>query len=138
MKSIDLSESTQKNHQFIPPYSEACQTTTIILAKQIDRTKWNQSMDDVELDKKLKSVGKAAFVSHYELFRDFTNGRISRADAIETLVTKKVSNEAGAAIRVGNAKLIFENSREQDALDLILQSNRVDNNIRDLARKLRR
>jgi len=44
-------------------------------------------MDDTDLDKKLKSVGKAAFVSHYELFRDFTNGRISRADAIETLVT---------------------------------------------------
>ncbi|HHF3141645.1 MULTISPECIES: hypothetical protein [Vibrio] len=95
-------------------------------------------MDDTDLDKKLKSVGKAAFVSHYELFRDFTNGRISRADAIETLVTNKVSNEAGAAIRVGNAKLIFENSREQDALDLILQSNRVDNKIRDLARKLRK
>ena len=95
-------------------------------------------MDDSELDKKLKSVGKAAFVSHYELFLDFTKGRISRADAIESLVRQKVSNEAGAAIRIGNAKLIFENGRELDALDLILQSNRVDNKIRDLARKLRR
>ena len=95
-------------------------------------------MDDIELDKKLKSVGKAAFVSNYELFQNFTAGRISRAGAIETLVRKKVSNEAGAAIRIGNAKLIFENGRELDALDLVLQSNRVNNDIRDLARKLRR
>ncbi|MFA0388810.1 hypothetical protein BCS71_06655 [Vibrio lentus] len=95
-------------------------------------------MDDIELDKKLKSVGKAAFVSNYELFRNFTAGRISRADTIDTLVRQKVSNEAGAAIRVGNAKLIFENDRELDALDLVLQSNRVNNDIRDLARKLRR
>lgn len=94
-------------------------------------------MDDIELDKKLKSVGKAAFVSNYELFQNFTAGRISRADAIETLVRQKVSNEAGAAIRIGNAKLIFENGRELDALDLVLQSNRVNNDIRDLARKLR-
>ncbi|ELV8757594.1 hypothetical protein QO227_08410 [Vibrio vulnificus] len=95
-------------------------------------------MDDTDLDKKLKSVGKAAFVSHYELFLDFTKGEISRADAIETLVRQKVSNEAGAAIRIGNAKLIFENGRELDAIELILQSNRVENKIRDLARKLRR
>ncbi|GAL18558.1 hypothetical protein JCM19235_1981 [Vibrio maritimus] len=95
-------------------------------------------MDDIELDKKLKSVGKAAFVSNYELFQNFAAGKISRADAIETLVRQKVSNEAGAAIRIGNAKLIFENGRELDALDLILQSNRVDNKVRDLARKLRR
>ncbi|PMI62862.1 hypothetical protein BCU63_02380, partial [Vibrio splendidus] len=74
----------------------------------------------------------------YELFRNFTAGRISRADTIDTLVRQKVSNEAGAAIRVGNAKLIFENDRELDALDLVLQSNRVNNDIRDLARKLRR
>ncbi|WP_135385881.1 hypothetical protein [Vibrio tasmaniensis] len=95
-------------------------------------------MDDTELDKKLKSVGKAAFVSNYELFQNFTAGRISRADAIDTLVSQRVSNEAGAAIRIGNAKLIFENGRELDALDLVLQSNRVNNDIRDLARKLRR
>ncbi|MFS1934399.1 hypothetical protein [Vibrio splendidus] len=95
-------------------------------------------MDNIELDKKLKSVGKAAFVSNYELFQNLTTGRISRADAIDTLVRQKVSNEAGAAIRIGNAKLIFENGRELDALDLVLQSNRVNNDIRDLARKLRR
>ncbi|MUH95313.1 hypothetical protein GNP63_01935 [Aliivibrio fischeri] len=94
-------------------------------------------MDDIELDKKLKSVGKAAFVSNYELFQAFTSGRIARVDAIEVLVTRKVSNLAGAAIRLGNAKLIFENDRKLGALDLILNSNRVNSNIRDLARKLR-
>lgn len=94
-------------------------------------------MDDTDLDKKLKSVGKAAFVANYELFQSFSAGRVSRADAIETLVRNKVSNKAGAAIRVGNAKLIFENGRELDALDLVLQSNRVNNDIHDLARKLR-
>ncbi|EKO3951973.1 hypothetical protein ACFZI2_000234 [Vibrio fluvialis] len=94
-------------------------------------------MNDIELDKKLKSIGKAAFVSNYELFKEFSSGRISRADAIEVLVEKNVSNEAGAAIRIGNAKLIFENGRELDALDLILKSNRVNSDIRDLARKLR-
>ncbi len=94
-------------------------------------------MNDIELDKKLKSIGKAAFVSNYELIKEFSSGGISRADAIEVLVKKNVSNEAGAAIRIGNAKLIFENGRELDALDLILKSNRVSSDIRDLARKLR-
>ena len=94
-------------------------------------------MDDTELEKKLKSVGKAAFVSNFELFQAFASGKLSRADAIETLVNKNVSNEAGAAIRVGNAKLIFENGREHDALAIIVNSNRVSTYVRDLARKLR-
>ncbi|EPM5577924.1 hypothetical protein ACTNIH_002317 [Vibrio parahaemolyticus] len=46
-------------------------------------------MNDTDLDKKLKSVGKAAFVANYELFQNFSAGRVSRANAIETLVRKK-------------------------------------------------
>ncbi|EPT9252306.1 hypothetical protein WKI32_08675 [Vibrio alginolyticus] len=94
-------------------------------------------MNDEELEKKIKSVGKKAFVQNYELFEDFQRGRISRSDAIEKLVTAKVSNEAGAAIRLGNAKLIFEHNRQYDPLSLVLSSNRVDNQTRDLARQLK-
>lgn len=34
-------------------------------------------MNDEELEKKIKSVGKKAFVQNYELFEDFQRGRIS-------------------------------------------------------------
>lgn len=95
------------------------------------------SMDDVELEKKLKSVGKAAFVNYYSLFENFASKKITRADAIEKLVSEHVSNEAGAAIRVGNAKLIFEHGRQRDALELIFQSNRIDSKLRKLAHQLK-
>ena len=79
----------------------------------------------MDLERKLNSVGRKAFVEYFELFKSYSSGYITREDAIEKLVNLGVSNEAGAAIRVGNAKLIFDAGKAKDALSLVLKSKRI-------------
>lgn len=90
-----------------------------------------------ELVRKLNSVGKQAFVEHFELFRKYASGVISREHAVDELVKLGVSNDSGAGIRVGNAKLIFESLKEKEALDLIIESNRLTSSVMTEARRLR-
>jgi hypothetical protein len=82
-------------------------------------------MNEKELIKKLNSVGKEKFITYYHLFEDYYNGKISRYDCIEKLVSDGASNESGAAIRCGNAKLIFDANMEKLALEIIVNSNRL-------------
>ena len=93
-------------------------------------------MKGTEMERKLNSVGKQAFVDHYELFMKHAMGQISRQDTIANLVDKGVSNDAGAAIRVGNAKVIFDNGWERDALRLVLASRRLPHTVVSKARAL--
>jgi hypothetical protein len=93
-------------------------------------------MQENELMRKLNSVGKAAFVEHYETFRSYAENQTSREECINILVSKKVSNDSGAGIRAGNAKLIFQAKMEREALKIITGSNRMPFNIIDKARKL--
>ena len=94
-------------------------------------------MEKEELVRKLNSVGKQAFVEHFELFRKYASGMISREHAVDELVKLDVSNDSGAGIRVGNAKLIFESLKEKEALDLIIDSNRLTSSVVSEARRLK-
>jgi hypothetical protein len=82
-------------------------------------------MNEAQLIRKLQSVGKRAFVENYQLFESYAAGKISRESAIGTLVGSGVSNEAGAAIRVGNAKRIFDARKQRSALEMICDSRRI-------------
>lgn len=82
-------------------------------------------MNEEELTRKLNSVGKKVFVENYETFKHFAIGRISRESAVDVLVCKGVSNDAGAAIRLGNAKQIFKANKQKEALEIICNSQRV-------------
>jgi hypothetical protein len=93
-------------------------------------------VNDDELVRKLNSVGKHAFVKYFDLFRRYSSGKITKEKSISILVEEGVSNDAGAAIRVGNAKIIFNNSREMDALKIILQSNRLSDAVKREAKRL--
>lgn len=95
-------------------------------------------MDKVELARKLNSVGKQAFVEHFGLFQKYASGSISRDGAINELVKLGVSNESGAGIRVGNAKLIFEAKKEMEALSIVIESRRLSVAVIDAAKKLKR
>lgn len=86
-------------------------------------------MNNTELVRKLESVGKQGFVDHFELFQRYASGRVSKEDCIGTLVDEGVSNEAGAKIRAGNAKLIFESRREREALRIISESQRLSGRV---------
>lgn len=79
----------------------------------------------MDLVRKLNSVGKQAFVENFEIFERYSSGRITREDAIDQLVKLRVSNEAGAAIRVSNAKLIFDAGKTMESLKLVLESKKM-------------
>ena len=48
-------------------------------------------MNDIELDRKLRSVGKSAFVTHFDLFKSYSEGRLSKSQIVERLVELDVS-----------------------------------------------
>ena len=77
------------------------------------------------LVRKLNSVGKDAFVSHYSIFKDYARGKVSKERAIEELISEGRSNYDGAAIRLSNASLIFREGANCDALIIIQRSQRL-------------
>ena len=95
-------------------------------------------MKTEELIRKLNSVGKQIFVKEFDLFQRYAARKISRNQAIGELVTRKVSNESGAGIRVGNAKLIFEAEKEMEALSIVIESKRLPVSVIEEARVLLR
>jgi hypothetical protein len=79
----------------------------------------DKHMDDMELERSLKGVGKACFVKYYELFRD--KSRTDDLLVVDYLVKNgeyknRKYTESGAKIRVSFAKRIFNAGREKDAL----------------------
>lgn len=92
-------------------------------------------MEKERLIRKLNSVGKEMFVRYYHLFEDYSNNRITKDAAIRTLVDEGVSNEAGASMRLGNAKAIFSAQGTCEAL-IIIQSARVSDKVIDAAKKI--
>jgi hypothetical protein len=91
-------------------------------------------MDVSQLRRHLQGIGKICFVEHYELFRE--KSRIDPSVVVDILVKTGVSNEAGAKMRVGFAKRIFEAGRGNDALKIIVQSTGVPAEIRAKAKSL--
>ena len=80
-------------------------------------------MSEAKLQKELQTLGKAAFVDHFDLFREYAAGARSRKECIEELVRCKRSNPAGASMRCGAAKRIFGAKKELEALRIICDSN---------------
>ena len=92
-------------------------------------------MNDDELDRKVRSIGKSALVIHFDLFRSYFLGTLSKQQVIKQLVELGVSNESGAAIRCSNAILVFRAGREFDALQMVLDS-KVDNELKIIAEQI--
>lgn len=86
-------------------------------------------MNDIRLARKLNSVGKRRFVECFDLLKQRADGEFTHNEARAELVKRKVSNKAGAGIRVGSAKLIFEEGGVRDALSIIMKSTRVPQEI---------
>lgn len=93
-------------------------------------------MNNENLMRKLNSVGKAAFVENFSLFKSYADGNISRQRCIDSLVTKGVSNVEGASIRVGNAAVIFRASMEYQAFVLVSSSTRIPYGVIQMARQM--
>jgi len=93
-------------------------------------------MTESELERKLNSVGKSCFVKYYNLFKSYAEHNITKLECINALVVNLVSNCNGAAIRCSNAKKIFEKNMQKKALNIILTSNRIDNEIKEIANNI--
>ncbi|WP_086982315.1 hypothetical protein [Vibrio aphrogenes] len=91
-------------------------------------------MDDKQLERSLHSIGKACFVKYYDLFQ---NPNWSREDLIEHLMKAEGYYESGCKTRISQSKRIFDKNRALDALDIIINSNRLPVEIIEKARKLK-
>jgi len=92
-------------------------------------------MPSEKLIRSLNSIGKEVFITYFDLFKDFSAGRIDKEQAVRKLVSDGISNESGAKIRVSNAKTIFSNKWEKDAL-FIIKDARVSDELKKQATKL--
>ena len=93
-------------------------------------------MNKQKLTRRLNAVGKEAFVSHYFLFKDYASSRISKDRAIKTLVDEGRSNENGASMRLGNAKTIFSEQSNCEALNMVQIAQRVSEETRRSAKAI--
>lgn len=92
-----------------------------------------ETMNDNQLDRCLRSIGKMCFVDNYHLFANF---HIPHEEAVEFLMENHGYKETGARTRVSCSRRIIRNGRVKDALKIIEASGRVPNNVREAAKKL--
>lgn len=87
------------------------------------------------MERKLRSIGKEIFVEYFEDFQDLT---IDREElALKLLKENPKATSLGAQqTRISNARKIFELNMERQALITIIESNRLNENIRDKAKKI--
>lgn len=85
----------------------------------------------METSRILNSIGKEIFIIYYFIFKNSIT-----TDIVKILIKDGVSNEAGARIRVGNAKKIFNNNLQIEALQLIINSNRISYATKEKAKRI--
>ncbi len=91
-------------------------------------------MDDKQLERSLQSIGKECFVKYFE---DFMNSRLKNEDLIELLMSSEGYEESGCKTRVSQSRRIIAAGRADDALNIIMASQRVPHEVRQKARELR-
>ena len=83
----------------------------------------------------LNSVGKQCFVKYYDRFQICTDKQ-ALAEAL-LRDNPRASSLSAQLTRIRAAQWIFENGLEREALDLVLQSARIDAQTAEKARRLR-
>ena len=91
-------------------------------------------MDDTQLDRTLRSVGKECFVKYFRQFSD----RSLSGEAMARLLVEREGYQSVSAngFRVRGARRIMEAGRAKDALLIVSDSPRVPQHIRDKAASL--
>ena len=92
-------------------------------------------MNDDQLDRSLRSIGKTCFVKYFSEFSDLA---ITSEDLIDMLMQQEGYTESGCKTRISNSRRIISSGRQDDALAMIIASERVEAEIVDRARELRR
>jgi hypothetical protein len=77
-------------------------------------------MNDEQLARNLRSIGKACFVKYFELF---ASEAINRVDVIETLKTETPYTEKSCISRTSHAQSIIKAGFGKNALKTVANSN---------------
>lgn len=84
-------------------------------------------MDNTKLDRRLRSVGKQAFVRCFWPLRAYAHGTMSKSDCTEAVISHGFGGRPGAGgWRIPTAARIFRAGREVAALEVILGSRHPD------------
>ena len=90
-------------------------------------------MDDYQLDRNLRSVGKECFVAYFEKFCDESLDN----QAVAALIQKERGYTWKACMsRTSHAKSIIRTGRAKDALEIIKDSEKVEAAAREKAARL--
>ena len=88
-------------------------------------------MNDDQLERSLRSIGKGCFVAY---FRQFADQTLSNSDVVELLMRQEGYTESGSRTRVSQARRIIRSGRAQDALMNVIQSERIPDHKRAAAK----
>lgn len=86
-----------------------------------------------ELDELLKKIGKRIFVQY---FHEFGDQGLSHQDVVVLLENGESFQTQASATRVANARRIFSDNMETEALSIIAESKRLERKVTDEARAL--
>ena len=81
-------------------------------------------MNDDQLERSLRSIGKACFVTYFCQFADQT---LADRQVIDLLMRQEGYRESASRTRVRQARRIIESGRAGDALRNVIQSGRIPN-----------
>ena len=81
-------------------------------------------MNDDQLERSLRSIGKGCFVAY---FRQFADQELSNSAVVEILMRQEGYTESGSRTRVSQARRIIRSGRAKDALLNVIQSDRIPN-----------
>ncbi len=99
--------------------------------EELERTiKW---MTEEELECSLRSIGKACFVNHYEIFSNF---KMSNSELVQLLMTQQGYTKNASRTRVSKSRRIINADMVVSALINIINSNKVKKEARNKAQKL--
>lgn len=87
------------------------------------------------LKKRLRSIGKNIFVRYFD---EFKNTNVDREELAKKLLNEnpKASSIDAQKTRISNARKIFELRMEREALEIIINSDKVERNVVERAKKI--
>ena len=80
-------------------------------------------MDNKQLERHLASIGKGCFIKYFEYFKNFN---YTHQELVELLHRNEGYEKSACATRISNSRSIINEGKTKDALNLIIESTRLD------------